>query len=91
MGMIKKLTGCFGRIPIRYKLLLTFLFLLLVIAVGITFSLHFYNQRFIRNMILEKNQQMMRDMNAELNSIYDKIDQVYITISNQDQIGRAHV
>ncbi len=82
--MIKKLTGCFGRIPIRYKLLLTFLFLLLVIAVGITFSLHFYNQRFIRNMILEKNQQMMRDMNAELNSIYDKIDQVYITISNQD-------
>ncbi len=82
--MIKKVTGMIGKLSIRNKLLLTFLFLILVIAVGITVSLRFYNQRFIQNMVLEKNRQMMQEMDAEFNSIYDKIDQVYISISNQE-------
>lgn len=82
--MIKKIINFFKNISIRYKLLLTFFLLLFVIAVGVTFAIHYYNQRFISNMTEESNKQIMKEMNTELDSIYGQINQLYTTFNNQD-------
>lgn len=81
--MIKKGMKFLRNLSILYKLLLTFL-LLLVIAVSVTFSINYYNQRFISNMMIESNKQIIQGMNSELNGIYDKITQMYLTFNNQD-------
>lgn len=82
--MIKKIISFFKNISIRYKLLLTFFLLLFVIAAGVTFAINYYNQRFISNMTQESNKQIMKEMNAELDSIYGQINQLYTTFNNQD-------
>ena len=64
--------------------MLTFFLLLFVIAAGVTFAINYYNQRFIGNMTEESNKQIMKEMNAELDSIYAQINQLYITFNNQD-------
>ena len=77
--MIDKGRGLLRNLSLRRKLLLTFLLLLLVIAAGITVSVNYYNQRFINHLMVESNRQMMREMNAQLDSIYDQVNQVYLT------------
>lgn len=82
--MIERGMKFLSGLSIRYKLLLTFLLLLLVIAVSVTFSINYYNQRFISGMIEESNEQVMREMNLELSGIYDRTNQLYLTFNNQD-------
>ena len=82
--MIEKILNYFKNLSIRYKLMLTFFLLLFVIAAGVTFAINYYNQRFIGNMTEESNKQIMKEMNAELDSIYAQINQLYITFNNQD-------
>ncbi len=82
--MIDKGRGLLRNLSLRRKLLLTFLLLLLVIAAGITVSVNYYNQRFINHLMVESNRQMMREMNAQLDSIYDQVNQVYLTFNNQN-------
>ncbi|NBI89814.1 HAMP domain-containing protein [Lachnospiraceae bacterium] len=82
--MIEKTINFFKNLSIRYKLLLTFFLLLFVIAAGVTFAINYYNQRFIGDMTEESNKQIMKEMNAELDSIYAQINQLYTTFNNQD-------
>ncbi len=73
----------FQALSIRYRLLLTFFALLCVVTAGVTFSVNYYNRRFIRGMMEESSRQMMREMNAELDAMYDRINQMYLTFNNQ--------
>lgn len=79
--MVEKSMVFFRNLSLRRKLLLTFLLLLLVIAAGVTVSVNYYNQRFINHMMVQSNQQMMREMNAQLDSIYDQVNQAYLTFN----------
>lgn len=85
--MIEKGMRFLRNLSLRRKLLLTFLLLLLVISVGITISVSYYNQRFINRMMVESSRQTMREMNGQLDSIYDQVNQVYLTFNNQDLYG----
>ena len=50
---------------------------------GTTLSINYYNHNFISGLLEQYNSQQMKEINYELNGLYDKVNQIFITFNNE--------
>ncbi len=50
---------------------------------GTTLSINYYNHNFISGLLEQNNSQQMKEINYELNGLYDKVNQIFITFNNE--------
>lgn len=80
---MKRIRQIVNKMGMRLRLIFSFGVVLLVAMLGTTLSMNFYNRRFIRSLLEQNNTQKMQEINYELNSLYDKINQVFISYNSQ--------
>lgn len=84
MGRVGEFVNGLG---IRFRLILSFCIVLLAATLGTTFTISCYNKRFLRNALEENNAQKMKEIDYELNSLFSKINQIFLSF-NSGQIYR---
>lgn len=81
MKIIDRLVSKMG---MRLRLIFSFGVVLLVAMLGTTLSMNYYNRKFIRGLLEQNNTQEMQEINYELNGLYDKINQVFISYNSEN-------
>ena len=71
------------KLGMRTRLILSFGLVLLVAMLGTTLSINYYNHNFISGLLEQNNSQQMKEINYELNGLYDKVNQIFITFNNE--------
>lgn len=80
MKSIKKIMEKTG---MRTRLILSFGIVLLTAMLGATFSINYYNRRFIRGLLEQNNAQKLKEINYEMDSLYDRINQIFLSLNNE--------
>ena len=79
------------KLGMRTRLILSFGLVLLVAMLGTTLSINYYNHNFISGLLEQNNSQQMKEINYELNGLYDKVNQIFITFNNEQSCMKCSV
>ena len=73
----------FEKLGMRTRLILAFGLVLLVAMLGTTLSINYYSHDFISGLLEQNNSQQMKEINYELNSLSDKVNQIFISFNSE--------